>query len=72
MARGSAYKPETPRPGTEKATNDLNIQNIFAILNRMQEQVNNLEESYNTFINITFPTELAKSKVWSTMMMDVE
>jgi len=70
MSRGSRYKPETPRKGTEQTTNDRNIQNIFAILNRIQDQLNNLEESYNTFVNVTFPSAIAEAKAHSIMMMD--
>ena len=69
MARGSSYKPETPRPGTEKLTNDRNIQNIFAILNRMQDQLNALEE-YVTNLTITINTGDEESRTFSLMMMD--
>jgi len=72
MPQRSSYKPETPRPGTEKATNDKNIQNIFAILNRMEARLNNLEEYVNTLVtNVITPGDEA-SKTFSLMNLDVE
>jgi len=41
----AAYKPEEPRPGTEEKTTQKNIQNAYAILNRVSVEIENLENS---------------------------
>lgn len=66
----SRYKPETPRRGTELATTKLNIENAYAILNRLDDRIANLETQVDTFINITFPNMVSELKNFSLMAMD--
>ena len=68
MAGG--YKPENPRKGTELATTKKNIENAYAILNRLDERLTNLENQVNTFINITFPNKVEELKNFSLQMID--
>ena len=72
MPQRSSYKPEISRKGTELATNQRNIEQIFAILNRHEERLDNIEQSLNYFINVTFPLKIAEAKNFGLMMLDVE
>ena len=45
MSRRSTYKPEVPRKGTEVTTNKANIENAYAILNRHDKRLSDLEST---------------------------
>ena len=65
----SEYKPLVPQKGNEELTNQRNFQNIYAILNRIQAQADDLQDQYNVLV-IKINTLIDEVKVWSTMMMD--
>ena len=65
----NAYRPEEPRPGTEAKTNQRNVQNAYAILNRLANKIDKIENS--TVVGgggIVTPGMLNDSKEFAFMM----
>ena len=67
MPTGGRYKPETPRKGTENATNKRNIQNAYYILNKLDQDINNLK-SNSLAITIGIGSSLDESKAFAFMV----
>ncbi len=70
MPRGSNYKPETPRENTYEATNDRNMQNAYAILNRHEDRITELESQVSNLIIYINTILEDKLKNFSLMMID--
>lgn len=49
----NAYRPEKPRPGVEQKTNERNMEQAYAILNRLANDIDKIRNDI-TNINISF------------------
>jgi hypothetical protein len=72
MPRISTYKPEVARQGTEITTNQRNIENIFAILNRHYDMIKDLESSIAILGAPGTGITLDEAEEVALMMMDAE
>ncbi len=71
MPKVSNYKPEVSRKGTEVTTNKRNIENIFAILNRHEQRISDLESSLLVIVG-PGGISLDDAEEIALMMMDAE
>ncbi len=66
MPSKSQYRPETPRRGTEQSTAIRNLESIFAILNRLDNDITNLKKT--TTIALGNGANIYLDGIWDLVM----